>query len=129
MLNACYRFSKRFMMSSRLARSIGYALKGLAHVFKTELSFRLQILAGAVVVVLMLLFPLPLWQRIILLLLIASVLVLEVINTIFERIVDTFKPRIHPVVGEIKDMMAAAVLIASITSGVVGFLLLWPYLI
>lgn len=117
------------MTPQRLANSFRYAVKGLKHVFASELSFRLQVLAAVVVIVLMLVFPLALWQRIILLLLIASVLVLEVINTVFERLVDTFKPRVHPVVGEIKDMMAAAVLIASIASAVVAFLLFWPYIL
>ncbi len=115
-------------MKSRLANSIIYATRGLRHVFVAELSFRLQVLASAGVIFLMLYFPLPLWQRVMLMVLIASVLVLEVINTIFERILDTFKPRIHPVVGEIKDMMAGAVLLASVVSAIVGILLFWPYL-
>ena len=115
------------MSGSRIVKSFGYAFRGLRHVFKSELSFRLQVLAALVVIVLMLVFPLALWQRVMLLTLIAAVLVLEVINTVFERIVDTFKPRIHPVVGEIKDMMAAAVLLASIVSAVVGILIFLPY--
>lgn len=115
------------MMQSRLVKSLRYAVKGLGEVFRSELSFRLQLAAAGVVIVLMMVFPLLIWQKIILLLLIGCVLVLEVINTVFERIVDTFKPRAHPVVGEIKDMMAAAVLIASVIATIVGFLLFWPY--
>lgn len=110
-----------------IVKSFRYAINGLGHVFATELSFRLQLLAGTVVVLLMMIFPLALWQRVILLLLIVSVLVLEVINTIFERLVDAFKPRMHPVVAEIKDMMAGSVLLASIVSAIVGILIFWPY--
>ena len=115
------------MPELRIAKSFRYACRGLGHVFASELSFRLQVLAGVAVIVLMMIFPLALWQRVMLLVLIASVLVLEVINTIFERIVDAFKPRIHPVVGEIKDMMAAAVLLASLVSAIVGLLIFLPY--
>ncbi len=114
-------------MLQRLVKSIRYALRGLANVFRSEQNFRLQVLAAIVVVVGMLAFPLPLWQRVILILLIAAVLVLEVINTVFERIVDGFKPRIHPVVGEIKDMMAAAVFLVSVVSAIIGILIFWPY--
>jgi len=104
-----------------------YALRGLVHVFQTEASFRVQVVAAIVVLVLMNLFPLEIWEKIILLLLIGSVLVLEVINSVLERLVDTFKPRVHPVVAELKDMMAGAVLVSSVISAIVGILIFWKY--
>ncbi|MEK9130949.1 MAG: diacylglycerol kinase [Patescibacteria group bacterium] len=115
------------MPKLQIVNSFRYALRGLGHVFTYELSFRLQLLASAAVVFLMLWFPLVLWQRVMLLVLIVSVLVLEVINTVFERLIDAFKPRLHPVVAEIKDMMAAAVLLASVVAAVIGLLIFWPY--
>lgn len=111
----------------RLVKSMRYAVRGLITVFRTELSFRLQTLAALVVIVLMYVFPLSQWQRVILFMLIGFVLTLEVVNTIFERLVDAFKPRVHPVVAEIKDMMAAAVLISSVLSLIVGVIIFWPY--
>ncbi len=104
-----------------------YALRGLVHVFQTEASFRVQVVAAIVVLVLMNLFPLEIWEKIILLLLIGSVLVLEVINSVLERLVDTFKPRVHPVVAQVKDMMAGAVLVSSVISAIVGILIFWKY--
>lgn len=112
----------------KLFRSFYHAFHGLFVVAKTELSFRIQLFIGTLVIVLAFLLPLALWERIILILLVAAVLILEVINSIFERLVDTFKPRLNPMVGEIKDIMAAAVLLASIVAAVVGILLFWPYL-
>lgn len=81
------------------------------------------------VVVLMIVFPLRNWERIALSLVITLVLVLELINTIMEKIVDILKPRIHHYVEIIKDMMAAAVLIASLGALAVGLLIFLPYLI
>jgi len=49
------------------------------------------------------------------------------VNSIFERISDAFKPRLHPIVKEVKDMMAGAVLLASIFSVIVGVLIFYPY--
>ena len=72
---------------------------------------------------------LPLGQAIALLLLIILVLTLELINSILERFVDVFKPRIHPMVEEIKDLMAGAVLIASLGALIVGLLIFLPYLV
>jgi diacylglycerol kinase len=56
------------------------------------------------------------------------VLVLEIINSIFERIVDVYKPRLNPYVRDIKDMMAAAVLIASLGAAIIGLMIFIPYL-
>ena len=110
-----------------MLKRLRYAFRGLVHVFQTEPSFRWQILATFLVLVLMNVYALANWQRIILLLLIGSVLVLEVINSVLERLVDSFKPRVHPVVAEVKDMMAGAVLVSSLTSAIVGFMILWPF--
>ena len=75
----------------------------------------------------MIYFQVSLWQAIILILVIASVLVLELINTIFEKMVDILRPRIHYYAEVIKDVMAAAVLVTSIAAVIVGILIFAPY--
>lgn len=110
------------------ARSISHAVRGITVVFHGEQSFRIQLMAALVVVALAAWFSVKWFEWVVLLLLIGFVLSLELINSIFERIVDTFKPRIHPVVRDIKDMMAAAVLIASVFSLVIGLTIFWPYI-
>lgn len=112
-----------------LIKSIQYASKGVRVVFQTEQNFRIQLVIGALVLVAALFFHFPTWKIIILLLVIGSVLILELVNSIFERLVDAFKPRIHQYVGEMKDIMAATVLIASIGAVIMGLLLFWPYLV
>jgi diacylglycerol kinase len=86
------------------------------------------VIAALAAVGLLLLLDVPAFEAIVVLLLIAMVLVLELINSIFERLVDTFKPRIHPVVGEIKDIMAATVLLASVTAAAIGLVIFLPKL-
>ena len=56
------------------------------------------------------------------------VLVMELFNTILERVVDILKPRVHPYAQLIKDIMAATVLIASIGAIVVGITIFYPYI-
>lgn len=111
----------------RLFKSFHYASRGIAVAWRSEQSFRVQVFAALVVLLLIWWFALPLWQAVALLLLIILVLTLELINSILERFVDVFKPRIHPMVQEIKDLMAGAVLIASLGALVVGALILGPY--
>lgn len=113
----------------RLARSFKYAGKGLSQVFREEQSFRIQVLIGLAVLILALLFQVKIWEAVALLLVITIVLVLELINSIFERMVDILKPRLHPDVETIKDIMAAVVLISSVGAVLVGLLILGPYVI
>lgn len=111
----------------RILHSFHHALHGLALAFRTERSFRLQIVAASIVLLLLLLGPFRRWERALLLLATASVLVLELMNSMIERLVDLVKPRMHTYVRDIKDLMAAAVFIASLCAAALGILLLWPY--
>ena len=109
-------------------RSLRYAFRGLRDIAQHEQSFRIQLFCGTIIVIGLFFLHLPMWENVLLILLIASILILEVINSIFERITDALKPRLSPVVKEIKDMMAGAVLIASFTSAIIAVLLFFPLL-
>lgn len=106
-------------------RSLHHALRGLSELFWTEQSFRIQVLATVVVGVLMVVLDLAAWQRILLILLCAAVLVLEIVNSIIERVADAVQPRLSPMVKDVKDMMAGAVLLTAITAVVVGIAILY----
>ena len=110
----------------RFVKSISYASRGIRSAFK-EQNFKIQVLFAIIVIFLMIIFHLKLWETIVLLMMIILVLVLEIINSIFERIVDILEPRVHPYAKNIKDMMAAAVLVASLGALIVGCLIFWPY--
>lgn len=115
-------------MWKQLKKSFGYAFHGLATVFRTEQSFRLQTIVGSCVIVFAFIANVKHDELIVLLLLVASVLTLELINSIFERVLDAFKPRLHPIIKDAKDMMAAAVLIMSLFALIIGFLIFEPYI-
>ena len=102
-------------------------MRGVSVVFNAEQSFRIQVVGAICAIVAATVFQISTYQFLIVLLLIGAVLTLEIINTIFERLVDSFQPRIHPVVRDIKDIMAGAVLIASVVSLLVGIVIFWPY--
>ena len=111
----------------KLAKSFSYAAKGLARVAREEQNFRIELALAAAVIALMLIFDMRPAERGLLTLAIILVLVLELMNSIFERMVDLLKPRIHHYVEDIKDIMAGTVLVASVGSALIGFLLFWPY--
>lgn len=113
----------------RLIKSFMNASRGVAHVWKTQPNFRIQILAAIIVIVAMFYFSVPPWQKVTLLLLVMVVLVLEIINTVFEHLVDLFEPRLHHYVRDIKDLMAAAVLFSALISVGVAIVIFWPLVI
>lgn len=113
---------------SGLSASLRHAWRGLLLAFRTERSFRLLIAGGLIMVVLLILIPFERWERIVLLLAVASVLVLELVNSMVERLVDLVKPRLHGYVRDIKDLMAAAVLVAAIFTAVLAVMIFLPHL-
>lgn len=111
----------------KLLKSFRYAFRGLKYVLKNEQNFQLEILGGIFIVILMFLFPTRNLEKIALFIVIFAVLVIELINTIFERVMDMLKPRVHPYAQLIKDIMAAAVLLSSIGAVIVGIIIFYPY--
>lgn len=109
-----------------LTRSFGHAFRGIGLAYRTERSFRLQVMAAILVVLAIFFFPLALWERAVLLLVTMFVLVLELLNSSLERLVDLAKPRLHPYAGDIKDLMAGSVLVAALFALVLGLLILGP---
>lgn len=73
--------------------------------------------------------PLETWERVMIVFVVMTILVLELINSSLERLVDLVKPRLHEYVGDIKDLMAGAVLIAACAAIVIGYLLFSPHVI
>jgi len=105
-----------------------YAKEGLLIAWKTEGSFRVHILSGIAVLICAFVFQVRLVEWVVLLTTITTILVLELVNSVFERVLDAFKPRLHPIVKEAKDMMAGAVLLASFSASIIGIWIFLPYL-
>ena len=103
-------------------------MKGLRYVWSHEQNFRIQTGIGVLVVIAMAVLRVTIAEAIILTMLIMFVLILEVFNTVMEKMVDILKPRIHSYVGILKDMMAAAVLLAAVGSSVVAGMIFIPHL-
>lgn len=112
----------------RLFKSFKCAFRGLFEVFKSEQNFRIQAAISLAVIFLMFYFRITAAEKVALLMLIIWVLVLELINSIFERLSDLLKPRIHAYVREIKDIMAATVLVVAAGAAVIGLLIFWKYI-
>lgn len=115
--------------TKKVIRSFRHAFRGAGQVAKQEQNFRIELIAAAVVIGLMFVFGLSTVERAILSLVIVLVLVLELVNSVFERVADMLKPRYHEYVGDIKDIMAATVLVSAVGSTIIGLLIFLPHIV
>ncbi|MBD3251674.1 hypothetical protein GF380_04460 [Candidatus Uhrbacteria bacterium] len=108
--------------------SFGAAWRGFLRAFKDERTFRVMVVCALIVFMLVATFPLSDSERLILILVTGLVLVLELVNTMVERFVDLMKPRLSAYVRDVKDLMAAAVLVASVFAALIGLMIFVPHL-
>ena len=110
-----------------LPASFRYAAQGLAYGFASQRNFRIHVLTGSVVFGLGLWLGLSVDRLAVLVLTVAAVLVLELLNTATEAVVDLAIGRqFHPLARIAKDCAAAAVLVAAMASVLIAVLLLAP---
>jgi len=110
----------------KFIKRFGYAFDGLKSAVAEQV-FGIFCAVALVVFALMFLFQVPLYEKIVLILTITFVMTLELINSRIERILDIFQPDQDPKVKIIKDISAAAVLLACMGAGIIGILIFWPY--
>jgi undecaprenol kinase len=112
------------MKNQSFTRRLGHAAGGILSAFRTETSFRTQLLlAVALAVVLALLRPPPVWVALCIVSA-GAVLATELLNTALEHLADRLHPEQHPAIRAAKDCAAAAVLLASISALLIGLLTL-----
>lgn len=110
----------------RLARSFKHAFNGLKYALR-EPNFIIEMSTAGLAILLAMLCGISRWEWAALMLVILLVLMLEIINTVFERMIDIIVPRTHPYAKIVKDMMAGAVLLACFGAVIVGFIIFCPY--
>lgn len=112
-----------------LKKSFTCAFRGLKYALTSERNFQIEFLMAVFVGTLILIFDIKSWEAIVLVAMIMWVLIIELANTVVERVVDILKPRVHPYVRLIKDMMASVVLISAIFAAAVGIIIFYPYFV
>lgn len=115
-------------MTKRLLKSFHFAFRGLKKVWQTEKNFRIHSVIALLVIILAFYLELQSFDYLLLLLVITLVLILEIFNSSLERLVDMLSPSTHHFAKEIKDLLAAAVLLSAILAAIVGIVVFWPYL-
>lgn len=97
-----------------LFKNTKYAMDGLIHVLKTESSFRLELFAAIFVLISILIIDVGITSKFILLVTGILVLIVELINSAIENVVDLVTQDIHPLAKASKDIGSAAVMFSII---------------
>jgi len=109
--------------------SFRYAFSGIWYTFKTQRNAQIHLAIAVAIFILGFILKLNLTEWAILALTAGFVISVEMLNTVAETAMDYATVDFNPQVKIVKDVAAGAVLVAAITAGFVGLLILGPPLI
>jgi diacylglycerol kinase len=105
------------------------AIRGLSKAFSTERNFRIQFIFFLIVVGFGIYFKISNYEWLTIILISAFILSLELVNSAIEKLCDLYSPEYNSQIKWIKDVAAGAVLIASLSSIIVGGIVFIPKII
>ncbi|MGC8881030.1 MAG: diacylglycerol kinase family protein [Minisyncoccia bacterium] len=106
-------------------QSLKYSFQGIKYALNQQNFFLIFVIA-IIVIILGFYFNLSFSEGSIVILTIGLVLSLEALNTIWEKTLDLLQPYFSPKVKDIKNLVAGAVVIACLTSLVIGLIIFLP---
>jgi diacylglycerol kinase len=112
----------------KFIHSLGFAFCGIKVIAKEEQNFRIQIVIAVLVTIAIFYFKISIIETIVVFTLIFLVLMAELINSLFERILDLVHPLPEDKVKKIKDMSSGIVFLCCLVSTIIGILIFFPYL-
>ena len=116
-----------YKTSSNVLKSFKYAFSGISYVLKTSRNFKIQLIFAVTSLMIGFLLQISQSNYVILIATIMSVLILEILNTSIESIVDLVVKKEFSSLAKIaKDTSAGAVFLASINSVIIAVYIFVP---
>ncbi len=116
-----------YKTSNNVLKSFKYALSGISYVLKTSRNFKIQLIFAITSLMIGFLLQISQSNYVILIATIMSVLILEILNTSIESIVDLVVKKEFSSLAKIsKDTSAGAVLLASMNSVIIALYIFVP---
>ena len=106
--------------------SVRYSIDGFFAAVKHEPSFREDLIFAVLLVPLAIILPINAVSTALMIASLILILIVELLNSAIEWIIDYVRPEIHPLAKRIKDMASAAVFLSYINCIVVWTIMLWP---
>lgn len=97
---------------TRIIKAAGYSWKGLRAAWQHEAAFRQELVAAVITVIIACWLDVSVLARVMMIGSVALVIIVEVLNSAIEAVVDRLGNEFHELSGRAKDMGSAAVLLA-----------------
>ncbi|CFQ66949.1 diacylglycerol kinase [Yersinia frederiksenii] len=112
---------------TRIFKATGYSVKGLSAAWKNEAAFRQEAVAAILAIILAFWLDVDALARILLVGSVVLVIIVEVINSAIEAVVDRIGSEFHELSGRAKDMGSAAVFLAILLALFIWVTVLWQH--
>ena len=106
--------------------SVRYSIEGFFAAVQHEPSFREDLLFALLLVPFAIILPVNAVSTALMIASLILILIVELLNSAIEWVIDYLRPEQHPLAKRIKDMASAAVFLSYINCIVVWAILLWP---
>ncbi|EKN6326411.1 diacylglycerol kinase [Yersinia enterocolitica] len=112
---------------TRIYKAAGYSVKGLTAAWKNEAAFRQEAVAAILAIILAFWLDVDATARILLVASVVLVIIVEVINSAIEAVVDRIGSELHELSGRAKDMGSAAVFLAILLALFIWVTVIWQH--
>ncbi|RJK66959.1 diacylglycerol kinase [Serratia marcescens] len=112
---------------TRIIKAAGYSYKGLSAAWQHEAAFRQELVVTLLAIILAVWLDVGAIARILLIGSVALVMIVEVLNSAIEAVVDRIGSEHHELSGRAKDMGSAAVSLAIVLALFVWGTVLWQH--
>lgn len=99
---------------TRIVHAVNFSLNGLKHAITNEIAFRQELLLSVILIVSAFVIPVKNDTRLLMIIAPLFVLIVELLNSAIEKVVDLASPDYHEFAKQAKDMSSLAVLISII---------------
>ena len=112
----------------RIVSAIRYSMQGLHAAWRGEHAFRQELTMAMVAAAVALLLPVPPFQKLMLIGIFVLVLIVELLNSAIEAVVDRVSLECNPLSKNAKDFGSAAVFLSCVLALATWAVIVWPLL-
>lgn len=110
----------------RILSALGYSIAGFKSAWRMEHAFRQELFVVVIAIIAAFLLPVVAWQKLLLIGVFVLVLIVELINSAIEAVVDRVSLERNPLSKNAKDFGSAAVLLTLLLAAATWLVILWP---
>lgn len=112
---------------TRIIKATKYSFQGLKAAFKYEIAFKQECYVFIATLLIITLIEFSLYERILLIISIGFVMVIELINSAIEAVVDRISKEDHELSGRAKDLGSAAVFLSILIASLLWLIIFYSH--